>query len=327
MGRIITIFLLIVAIIAIYFWLAGGAWARIVATVPAFSNPLGRFFEAQKGKEVAYNAKSLAPALPSLNTYTNRESISSTHSASAATDSASLERAKEFGQPSPSNGTVTFESYHGYASGNLDATAQSEYLIIRANAANTSPVTITGWSLESAVSSQGMRIGGGSATYRMGSVTQQNAITLAPGEEAILVSGNSPIGTSFRTNSCSGYLAQFQSFAPALNNSCPLPSIEMQNTLDNQKAYGAACIDFVAGLPSCSYYLGAYPSGISDACHSFVSNALTYNGCVDRHQWDPGFASGSWRIYLGSSVTLWNPLHDVIRLLDASGRTVDVLSY
>ena len=320
MGRIITIFILIVAAVFAYQWLAGGAGARIAALVPAFNNPLGSFFEAQKGKQVSYTAEALAPALPRLSDY-GGDTISAVHS----DDVADIERAKQFGQPSPDRGTVTFTTYYTY--GSSVNNAQSEYVTIQANTTNTKPITISGWSLQSAVSGNGMQIPSGVDTYRMGVVSTTESITLKPGEQAIIDSGVSPLGTSFHTNECTGYLAQFQQFTPSLSNSCPTPSNEMANTLENQQTYGASCIDFAQTLPVCSYYISSFPSGISPACQNFVTNALTYNSCVDRHQWDAGFAGSTWRVYLGSSATLWNHAHDVIRLLDASGRTVDVLSY
>lgn len=322
MGRIIVIFLVIVAAIALYGWLAGGAGARIAALVPAFSNPLSTFFEAQKGQDVAYTAKALAPAVPRIGSSTvGGTSISAVHTP----DAAAIERAKQFGQPSPSRGTVTFEPHYAYNV--YSNTVQSEYVAIRASSQNTSPITLTGWSVLSAVSGRGSIIQGGVRTYRMGNITPFEIISLKPGEQAIVNSGSSPLGVSFHTNVCTGYLAQFQQFVPSLSNSCPTPASEMPNTLDNQRMYGARCIDFVKTLPSCSYYLGAFPDDISDSCRGFVSNALTYNSCIDRHQWQPGFNGNTWRIYLGSNDTLWNHAHDVIRLLDASGRTVDVLSY
>lgn len=322
MGRIIVIFLVIVAAIAIYGWLAGGAGARIAALVPAFNNPLGKFFEAQKGQDVAYTAQALAPAVPKIGSNTvGGTSISAVHT----TDAAAIERAKQFGQPSSSRGTVSFEPHYTYNTNN--STVQSEYITIRANTQNTKPVPLTGWSVQSAVSGKGSIIPAGVSTYRMGNVTSLENISLKPGEQAIISSGTSPLGTSFHTNMCTGYLAQFQQFTPSLSNSCPTPANEMPNTLENQRVYGATCIDFVRTLPSCSYYLSTFPDSIGDACRNFVSNALTYNSCIDRHQWQSGFSGTTWRIYLGSGDTLWNHIHDVIRLMDASGRTVDVLSY
>lgn len=317
MGRLLTLCILIIAAIISWSWLAGGGWARIQANASALDNPIGDSLTAQKGKTVAYNLESLAPKIPQV-TDASGETISSTNDAAA-----SAERAKELGTPSPRQGTVIIEARPATP----NAGAGGEYVSIRTNAGNTSPIDITGWAIVSAVSGAGMRIPQGVATYRMGAVPTAEDIYLAPGDEAVLVSGYSPEGVSFRTNACTGYLAQFQSFTPSLPDSCPSPQSQMPNTLANLQAYGASCIDLVARIPSCTYYLSQFPADISASCRSFVTNALSYNGCLDTNQWQPGFAGHAWRVYLGSGQPLWNPAHDVIRLLDASGRTVNVLSY
>jgi hypothetical protein len=45
------------------------------------------------------------------------------------------------------------------------------------------------------------------------------------------------------------------------------------------------------------------------------------------YQYRTDFRKNTWRLFLGVNELLWNNQHDVIRLLDASGRTVDVLVY
>jgi hypothetical protein len=39
------------------------------------------------------------------------------------------------------------------------------------------------------------------------------------------------------------------------------------------------------------------------------------------------FGLNTWRLYLNAYGELWSNSHDVIRLLDAEGRTVDSLTY
>ena len=186
---------------------------------------------------------------------------------------------------------------------------------------------MSGWVLQSVVSGVAVPIPRGAETYRMGAVPGEEPIALRPGERAVVNSGQSPLGVSFRLNACSGYLRQFQAFSPSLPLSCPSSSAELPPTIDNLRTYGASCVDFVRTIPSCTYYLGAFPDDVTPTCRAFVNEALTYNSCVDRHQFDANFKSRSWRIYLGSQNELWNDAHDIIRLLDASGRTVDVWSY
>lgn len=50
---------------------------------------------------------------------------------------------------------------------------------------------------------------------------------------------------------------------------------------------------------------------------------VSYNDCVHAHYSDPSFPLPTWRVFLHSSLSLWRQ-NDVIRLLDASGRVVDV---
>ncbi|HET8581527.1 MAG TPA: hypothetical protein VFL98_03640 [Candidatus Paceibacterota bacterium] len=327
MGRFLAILFLLAIAIGAYLWLAGGAWARIKDAAAGYQNPVAGYLESQKGKPVSFTPAAMAPAVPQVNadgTTVWVEGGSGTAGSDA--DAKRIERAKEFGQQSPLRGEVSFAAAgapHGAGSADPD----SEYVTITASATATAPVDLAGWSLESAVTGRVIPLPSGTAVLRLGAVPALSDITLAPGGSAIIASGVSPVGISFQENECSGYLAQFRDFVPSLSNRCPTPQSELPDTLDNLQMYGASCVDYVATLPSCSYHLDSFPAGLSDACRSFVTGALSYNGCIDRHQWDSGFAGTAWRVYLGSAQPLWNPSHDVIRLLDPSGRTVDVLSY
>lgn len=312
MGRVLTIIILIVALILVAAWLGNGGWAQIKAIAPQYSNPLGDFWEEQKKSPVVPSIESLAPATPTI----SGESISSP---------SSIPNQKDFGDPSPSRGQIVFEPVRIYYTG--DSSVASEYVTLRAAGSNTAPIDITGWSLASAVSGVRKFIPQGATLYQLGNISAISNVYLSPGASATINSGTSPVGVSFRTNLCTGYLEQFQDFSPSLGSSCPSPYSELPLTADNLRTYGAECIDFVRNLPSCEYYLGEFPETISNTCRSFVGNALTYNGCVNRHQFDANFAGTAWRIYLGSSYELWNNTHDVLRLLDASGRTVDVWTY
>ena len=66
---------------------------------------------------------------------------------------------------------------------------------------------------------------------------------------------------------------------------------------------------------------------ITNECELFVEEDLTYNGCVENHQYDSDFYRNSWRIYLESSKLLWREEREIIKLLDQHGRTVDVIEY
>jgi hypothetical protein len=97
-------------------------------------------------------------------------------------------------------------------------------------------------------------------------------------------------------------------------------------TTANAQQYGQSCFDFAATLPTCELPQ-TLPPNLTPNCQAFVQTRFSHNGCVDAHQRDPDFLRGSWRTFLGQNRNIWHDAHDVIRLLDADGRVVDVLSY
>lgn len=234
------------------------------------------------------------------------------------------EEAKVFGTPSPHAKKVYLSNI---SRGAQSDSPREEYVSIAAGYGNTTPLNITGWSLQSVVSGIRVYIPSGVSPYVLGALNSASGIQLEPGASAVIASGSSPLGISFRENKCSGYLEQFQSFTPSLSAQCPTPSEEMPFSAANITMYGDACIDAVSSLPSCRFYTGILPQGVSGACSAFIGERLSYNGCVRQHKIDSDFFVNVWRVYLDSPVELWRNTHDVIRLLDAEGRTVDVLTY
>jgi len=235
-----------------------------------------------------------------------------------------LDEAQTFGTPSPFREQIMFSKF---SNGTRDTNPSSEYIVIGASATNRAPINITGWSLQSALTGVRVFIPTGVPTFKMGGLGSISDVYVEPGKDVVLSSGPSPVGSSFRENICTEYMEQFQTFVPSLSSSCPSPSEELPGTLQNLQKYGASCVDFVETLDSCKYYLGSLPSDLNIECERFIKNALTYNGCVERHQWRPSFSLGDWRIFLGQPFELWQNNRDVLRLLDKEGRTVDVWSY
>lgn len=234
------------------------------------------------------------------------------------------EEAKVFGTPSPYAKSVYLSN--SARSAQNDSTA-TEYVAISAAYGNTKPITVTGWSLQSVISGVRVYIPSGVSPFMLGSLNTASPIQLEPGVSVIALSGSSPTGVSFRENKCTGYLEQFQSFSPSLSESCPTPSQELPFTASNLSSYGEVCVDFVQTLPACRFYTGFLPQGGTPACSAFIGERLSYNGCVREHKIDSDFFENTWRVYLDSPAELWRNSHDVIRLLDAEGRTVDVLTY
>ena len=192
---------------------------------------------------------------------------------------------------------------------------------------NTSPTDITGWSLQSALSGVRAYVPRGAENFYMGVVNEQRNIQLNPGSSATVLSGYSPVGTSLRENLCSGYLNQLQTFVPRLEERCPASSEALPLSAENLQVYGDACVDFVKTVPYCSAPLQSFTPELSPSCRNFLANTLSYNGCVSMYRHRSSFAGDSWRIYLNASRELWRNSHDVIRLLDAEGKTVDAIAY
>lgn len=231
--------------------------------------------------------------------------------------------AKTFGSPSPYVGQVRIVSGGGVAG----PTVSAEYLEISAVSANTAPINLKGWSVQSAYSGVRAYIPIAASPFLLGTVNSAGYIQLDPGQYAVLNSGFSPVGVSFRENICVGYLSQMQNFTPALSNTCPETASILPMTSDNLKAYGQACFDFLPSIPQCETPLNNIPPDVSPNCRAFAQDNLSYNGCVQRNRASSSFASNVWRIYLNASSKLWQQGHDIIRLLDSEGRTVDVMTY
>ena len=232
-------------------------------------------------------------------------------------------QAKVFGDPSPERGRVRITDGNGA----VETSAQREYVVITASGDNSAPVELKGWSLQSAYTGMRASIPYASSAFRMGVFNDQENVLLNPGASAIVSSGSSPVSTSFRENLCSGYLGQLQQFVPPLSNSCPPASRALPFTPDNLKVYGDSCFTFLESVPACTAPLYNIPPNVNPNCRALAANVLSYNGCVATYSYLPAFNFNSWRLYLGSNTELWANTHDIIRLLDSAGRTVDVYTY
>ena len=201
-----------------------------------------------------------------------------------------------------------------------------EYLEIVASYNNTQPINITGWKLRSATTNKTVTIGAGAALPRSGQVNQEQSISLGPGERALVLTGRSPIGSSFRLNSCTGYFEQFQDYFPPLPEECP-------HVRDNDFPTGInnritdECIEFMENLPSCRAHTLALPGGLGPVCTEYISKEVSYAGCVAAHQSDSDFYKGEWRIYLKRDQILWKKKRETVRLLDTNDKLISSISY
>ena len=228
-----------------------------------------------------------------------------------------------FGTPSIYRGIVSLSHYVSSA-GSSDPHNESLTIYVSSNA--NVPVDLTGWTLMSEATGNASVIPKGTETPTSGVVNQAQDIVLTPGERATVISGRSPIGASFRENKCIGYFSQFQTFTPSLPQNCPSPKDELSSLYGTGYIRDAACIDYVASLSRCQVALTPPPT-VSSACQSFLIKYLNYNGCVDAHKNDSDFLGNAWRIYLGRTNSMWRARHEVVKLLDADGKTVDAFTY
>lgn len=250
----------------------------------------------------------------------------STSGSLSYTDQQAVTEAKKiaaFGTPSPSRGKVTLSHYVSSAGA---LSAQNEYLQLSIPSNAAGPITLTGWSVMSEVTGKSATIPKGTEVPHSGVINASEPIVLRPGDRAIISSGRSPIGASFRENVCIGYFAQYQKFSPALPISCPTPMSELELRYGPNLIRDPACADYISKRARCSLTLSPPPT-LTSACQSVLTNHLTYNGCIAGHERDNNFKGTTWRIYLGRDTSLWRTTRESIKLLDASGKTVDMFSY
>lgn len=202
---------------------------------------------------------------------------------------------------------------------------EEEYVILTAGYGGGS-VSLAGWKLVNADSGEGGALPQGAEVPSSGRVNELAPLTLSSGEEAIVVTGRSPIGLSFRENKCIGYLEDRQDFAPALPMQCPTPYEEFKRFYrDSDDEDYDRCERYMYTLPYCAVDTDV-PSDVPNSCEAFVEKALSYNGCVAAHKGDEGFAGRTWRLFLGKRDELWDR-RGTILLLDAENKVVDSVSY
>lgn len=203
---------------------------------------------------------------------------------------------------------------------------KQEYIRLSVSRQAQKPIDISGWTVSSGISGTKEKILTGSNLPLSGTVSRQEDIVLNPGDFAYIISGRSPIGTSFRSNSCIGYFSQFQRFSPSLSRTCPLPEKEIRTQTSINLDRQVDCEQFVQQIPRCTL-VTSIPPHLSSECRAFISKNLNYNGCVAAHQQDNNFYKNDWRIYLGRSGEMWRNDREIVQLFDERGRLVDTFSY
>lgn len=198
---------------------------------------------------------------------------------------------------------------------------EEEYLIIQNN--SSSPVSITGWRLESEKSGASATIGDGE---RIARESGRSNIVLVAGEQAIVTTGDAPSRGSFAETICTGYLDTANRFTPSLSSRCPAPMDELGTYFRGNASRYDRCAEYVQTLQSC-VDVRETPREIPNQCEDFVDARLSYRGCVSAHKNDADFFTGSWRVFLNKNSQLWRSSNDVVMLKDASGTVIDRYEY
>ena len=228
-----------------------------------------------------------------------------------------------FGTPSPYRGIVRMNHY---VSGAGSSNPGEEYIEISVAQNAGVPVNLSEWTLKSDATGNSVIIPKGTEVPTSGVVNEDEDIILSPGTRALVISGQSPIGASFRENKCIGYFSTFQRFSPSLPQNCPVPSDELASFYGPDYIRDNACIEYVNKISRCQVTLTP-PVNASGACKNFLVQYLHYNGCVTAHRNDTDFKGDVWRIYLGRTNSMWRTKNELVKLLDVNGKTVDAFTY
>ncbi len=120
----------------------------------------------------------------------------------------------EYGTPSRSVGTVTLRAVNAHA-----ANAQEEYVTLTASPENSGAVTVSGWSIHSVKNGARLIVPVGAPSFVPGLYNRVSDVTLSPGGSALVFTGISPVGVSYRENKCTVYVNNVQSYAACVSAS------------------------------------------------------------------------------------------------------------
>ena len=202
---------------------------------------------------------------------------------------------------------------------------KNEYLTMRVTKTLEKPVRVTGWSIRSSENGTSVYISTGAYYYTNTIVNTEEDIYLDNNDTLYLISGTSPVGTSFKTNRCTGYLSHIRTFIPALKNNCPLAKNEdlssIARTRENEQ-----CLNYIDTISSCRIQKTTLPANWSQECKKFLYEKLNYTSCFNAHRNDFNFFGDEWMIYLNRNTRMWSSGRDTLTLYDNLGKIVDTLN-
>lgn len=208
--------------------------------------------------------------------------------------------------------------------GTRQTDTQEEYIDVVYRTSSVSenplPIDISGWTIEN---KQGDRFAFG-YTANLPYANQVNILSrliVPPASTVHIITGQSPIGSNFRVNTCTGYFTQFNRVTPSLTQKCPQPSEEpAQTNLPD------VCLDYIESLPHCRIPQNTLLD-IGNACRAYITNNISYSGCVANHKIDSDFYRNEWYVYLARSTELWKDKRETIILRDQQGNMMAELEY
>ncbi len=122
------------------------------------------------------------------------------------------------GADSPARGSVRLEASNAYAE-----SARDEYLSIYMTGDSAAPVTLSGWSIVSMTTGVRLVIPLATTPFLPGTPNRVDNVVLQSDGSALIFSGVSPIGVSFRENQCTQYLPNMQSYGACANQRASSP--------------------------------------------------------------------------------------------------------
>ena len=200
--------------------------------------------------------------------------------------------------------------------------SNGEFIEITSSFENKNLINITNWLVKNSQREK-LYIGKASKLPYLNRINRESSLYIKPGEKAIISTGRSPIGVSFKVNKCSGYLEQFQDFTPPLSSQCPHP---LSNPNLGSYSLDDGCLSYITSIPSCQTPLNP-PLDLSVSCLYFIEEEINYNSCVNTYNNSPIFYEPEWRIYLKQTKGMWNNLKEKIDILDSNEKMVDTIWY
>ncbi len=201
-----------------------------------------------------------------------------------------------------------------------------EYVAIRDSSYDSESIPVTGWTLKESPTNTTVQIPKGAYLFYTSTINSEQNIYLNSGDYLYVVSGISPVGVGFKSNKCSGYLSQFQTFIPYITSSCPAPRNEDLSSIPNTPV-NDTCFDYIDSMPSCRIQTDNLPPSFSYECNNFIYTKINYPSCVDRHKNDRDFYGNEWRVYLKHTGSVWRDRRETLTLYDNLGKIVDSISY